>query len=36
MKEKITSLYSELENFNGNINQPKKRGLYKIPIPFIP
>ena len=33
MKEKITSLYSELENFNGNINQPKKRGLYKIPIP---
>ena len=33
MKEKITSLYSELDNFNGNINQPKKRVLYKNSIP---
>ena len=33
MKEKIISLYSELDNFNSNINQPRKRGLYNIPIP---
>ena len=32
MKEKIISLYSELDNFNSNINQPRKRGLYNIPI----
>ena len=34
MKEKIISLYSELDNFNSNIKQPRKRGLYNIPIPF--